>query len=179
MANQHHNTQRLSKKVFITIFYPSLIFLPFLPEIYTPIESPFWQHMLRLATCFTLMTLCSKILHNPRFQIVSTVVETIALLGALFMPPNDPAFEANPFGNPDNIPYEPYMVLDEWVGSPGNGWALSILARFIAYVVQVSWRIIMREQVTFPVLVLIRKRLGTPWSRVFRHEVRQRGKAAS
>ncbi|KAG5644230.1 hypothetical protein DXG03_008825 [Asterophora parasitica] len=82
--------------------------------------------------------------------------------------PYDPVFSENPFGHFDKKPYEPYMMLDELVGSPGNGLSLSFLALFISYLVQLMWRVVMREEITFPILAWIWNRALRKIKRSFR-----------
>lgn len=150
------NLKRVLLRVFVTLLYPSLIFLPFVPEAYLPIESAFRRHMLRLATCFTLMTLATKCLKDLRSKAVCTTVEVIAVLGTLFFPPandSDVSFiqTNSPFAESS---YEPYMTLNAWMGYPGDGWLLSMVSLLLAYAVHVLWRIAIREEASFPVVRL-------------------------
>ncbi|GLB34629.1 hypothetical protein LshimejAT787_0201940 [Lyophyllum shimeji] len=151
--------KRLVTRVLVTLLYPSLVFLPFIPELYLPIESVFRRHMLRIATCVTLLTLATKLLKDLRFHAICSFVEVVALLGTLFFPPADsPGSDApflhtySPFAPEDS--YEPYMWLNAWIGYPGDGWLLSMVSLGVAYVVHVLWRLAIHEEVSYPVVRL-------------------------
>jgi len=154
-TSQHKpkDLKRVCLRVFVTLLSPSLIVLPFIPEFYLPIESAFWRHMIRIVTCFTLMTLASKFFGNLRYKAICTTVEVVAILGTLFFPPSDAPFNQTNSPIPESS-YEPYMALNAWVGYQGDGWFLSMVALGLAYAVHVLWRIAIREEVSFPVVCL-------------------------
>ncbi|KAF8077640.1 hypothetical protein FPV67DRAFT_5497 [Lyophyllum atratum] len=149
MAATPQRKPRALIRILLTLLYPSLIFLPFIPEAYVPIESPVQRYTLRIATCFVLMTLASKTSRHIPYRAISTTVEVVALLGVLFLPPSDAPFNETAFP-PSEERFEPYMMLNEWIGSPGDGWVLSMVSSMLAYVVHVVWRVVIREKASYP-----------------------------
>ncbi|KAG5637936.1 hypothetical protein H0H81_002530 [Sphagnurus paluster] len=141
------NITTILAETLFTLLYACIIPLPFLLESRLPpviSASASTRHALRVLACLSLIALGTKYLSTRRFRIPVDIIETLALLGALWMPPYDPVLEPIAHTNSDtgetaDEPYEPYMALNRWVGSPGNGWVLSLLALVVAFAVQVLW----------------------------------------